>query len=102
MIQNLNSLIDHPAQVLIQYFDIDRETVLHEKRYSGIVVGVDELEGVTIKTENPDSPFFMIPPAIEAWSKDVDDHYNVHWFVFRKQEKRTDGEHEWWDWQPKR
>jgi len=101
MIKQLDELIDKTASIVIQYFDTDRETILNERRYSGVVTHIDEMEGVTIKTGDTDNPFSMLPPSIEAWSRDEKKNYHAHWLVYRTQTKREDGEHEWWDWQPK-
>jgi len=102
MIQDPNALIDEQVSVVIQYIDTDQVTILNERRYTGVVASVDELEGITVRVEDNDSPFTMLPPSTEAWTRNDNKQYQAHWLVYRKQEKRTDGEHEWWDWQPKK
>ena len=97
---NFNNLLNQNVNVHIQYIDVDKSTILHEKKYSGIVKNVDMTHGISIKQDSDEESMAMIPPAIEAWSYDENNVYQARWLVYRMQTEREDGQHEWWDWQP--
>ncbi|WDE10243.1 hypothetical protein [Thalassomonas haliotis] len=98
----LNDLLNEKIYVQVQYIDTDKSTVLHENKFSGCVLKVDPEEGITIQPEENKSAVAVIPPSTEACWRDEDNVFHVNWLVYRLQEVRKDGEHEWWDWQPKR
>ena len=102
---NLDDLIDCPVSVLIEYFDTDRSTLMHAKSVEGVVQQVHADIGVAIKVHRSDETtsaheIFKVPPLLDAWQLQIDGSFNVHWQVFRTQQERQDGVHEWWDWQP--
>jgi len=97
----LDDLIGEKIYVLIQYIETDKSTVLHENKFSGCVLKVDPENGITIQPDEDKSAIAVIPPSTEACWRDENNVLNVSWLVYRVQEKRADGEHEWWDWQPK-
>ncbi len=96
----LSDLIGNSASVLIQYIDVDKLTLLHEKKAEGIVHQVDDQIGIVVAVNGDQQDLFKVPPLLEAWQQQVDGSYKVHWKVFRTQQERKDGVHEWWDWQP--
>ncbi|MBL4608213.1 MAG: hypothetical protein JKY01_10365 [Pseudomonadales bacterium] len=98
---SLNDLINKTIYVHIQYFDTDRSTVLHENNFNGLVVAVDATEGITIKANDDGNAITAIPPSLDACSREGEEIYHAHWSVFRTQAQRSDGEHEWWEWEPK-
>ena len=97
----LNDILNKTAHVHIEYIDVDKKTVLNTKKFSGKVTQVDIETGISIIPEEDKTAVAVIPPAVEAWSINENGDYNVSWLVFRTQTNRTDGQHEWWDWQPK-
>ena len=97
----LNDLIDEVVYVQVQYIDTDKSTVLHENKFSGRVLKVSPEEGITIQPEEDASAVTVIPPSTEACWRDENDLIHIDWLVYRLQEVRVDGEHEWWDWRPK-
>lgn len=101
MVITLNSLINQNVSVHIEYIDMDKKTVLNKNEFTGRVLEVNPEEGISIIPDEDGTAKAVIPSAIEAWSSDDQDNYHVDWLVFRMQSKRTDGQHEWWDWQPK-
>ena len=96
----LDDLKGQQVSALIQYFDVDQVTVLHEKKASGPVHHVNDDIAVVIAVDGDTSELFKVPPLIEAFQFQLDGSYKVHWGAYRKQEVRQDGEHEWWDWKP--
>ncbi|WP_281557976.1 hypothetical protein [Thalassomonas sp. RHCl1] len=98
----LNDLLNEKIYVQIQYIDTDKSTVLHENKFNGRVLKVDPQGGITIQPEEDKSTVTVIPPSTEACWRDENNMLHVNWLVYRLQEVRTEGEHEWWDWQPKR
>ena len=88
------------VNVRIQYLDVDKTTVMHEKIIDGKVHGSDAKEGITIAVNGNAKDLMTIPPSLDAWSQQADGGFNVRWSVVRMQSKRVDGEHEWWDWKP--
>ena len=96
----LSDLIGSSVSVLIQYFDVDRTTLMHENSAEGIVQQADAQMGIAVAINSDKENIFKVPPLLEAWKQQIDGSYNVHWKVFRTQEERQDGVHEWWDWQP--
>lgn len=96
----LEDLKGQQVSVLIQYFDFDKTTIMHEKKASGPVHHVDEEVGVVIAVNGDSDNLFKVPPLFEAFQFQLDGSYKVHWGVYRQQETRQDGQHEWWDWKP--
>ena len=96
----LADLLTASVDARIQYFDVDRTTLMHEKQVFGIVHFVDKDQGITIAVEGDKSNLFKVPPAPEAWMMQLDGSYKVRWAVYRTQSERQDGMHEWWDWLP--
>ena len=99
---SLNDLINEVIYVEIQYIDTDKSTVLNQKNFFGRILKVDPAEGITIQPEEDGGAVAVIPPSAEACWRDEKNVLHVNWLVYRRQEVRVDGEHEWWDWQPKR
>lgn len=98
----LNDLINELIYVRIQYIDTDKLTVLNENKFCGRVLKVDPENGIMIRPEEDRSDVAVIPPSTEACWRDENNLIHANWKVYRLQEVRKDGEHEWWDWQPKR
>ncbi|CAA0108196.1 Uncharacterised protein [BD1-7 clade bacterium] len=96
----LDYLVGSHADVRIQYFDVDRVTLMHENAHSGIVHHVDLKQGITLAIDGNSVKLFKVPPLPEAWRMQPDGSYQVRWAVYRMQEKRQDGQHEWWEWLP--
>ncbi len=96
----LSDLKNAQVSALIQYIDIDGRTILHEKKATGPVHHVNDEVAIVIAVNGDKENLFKVPPLIEAFKFQLDGSYAVHWCVFRKQETRQDGEHEWWDWKP--
>ncbi|MCP4597584.1 hypothetical protein [Neptuniibacter sp.] len=96
----LNDLINETIHVQIKYFDTDKSTVLHENKFSGRVIKTDPNEGISIQPDEDKNAVAVIPPSIEAHWRDENNTIHIDWVVYRLQEVRADGEHEWWDWQP--
>ncbi len=96
----LNELVGKIVHVHIQYIDTDKISVLHENKFSGVVQNVDATNGIAIQPDEDKTASTVIPPALEACSRDGDDAYKISWLVFRTQAERSDGQHEWWDWRP--
>lgn len=96
----LDDLKGQKISALIQYFDIDQATILHEKQASGLVHHVKNEVAVVIAVDGDIDNLFKVPPLIEAFQFQLDGSYRVHWGVYRSQEMREDGQHEWWDWRP--
>ena len=97
---DLQALKGLHVSAFIQYFDTDRTTVLHEKKAAGPVHHVDEEVGVVIAVNGDSAQLFKVPPLLQSFQQQLDGSYAVHWGVYRQQETRQDGQHEWWDWQP--
>jgi hypothetical protein len=97
----LNELVGKTVHVHIQYIDTDNTTVLNENKFSGVVQNVDATNGIAIQPDDDKAAITVIPPALEACSRDGDDVYKINWSVFRTQAKRSDGQHEWWEWKLK-
>ncbi|NRB39651.1 MAG: hypothetical protein HRU20_14470 [Pseudomonadales bacterium] len=95
----LNDLLSVSVDARIQYFDVDRSTLMHQKQVFGIVHNVDADQGITIAVEGDKKNLFKVPPASEAWSMLLDGSYKVRWAVYRTQEDRQDSVHEWWSWE---
>ncbi len=96
----LEDLKGQTVDALIQYFDVDGKTVMHEKKAKGPVHHVNDDVAVVIAVEGNAEELFKVPPLIEAFQFQLDGSYKVHWGVYRTQEQREDGQHEWWDWKP--
>jgi hypothetical protein len=98
---SLDNIIDKVVKVHIQYLDVDKATILNENRFSGRVKAVDKENGISITPDEDKLATAIIPPVLEAWSINDNGDYHVDWLVFRMQTERSDGQHEWWDWQPR-
>ena len=96
----LTDLLAASVDARIQYFDVDRNTLMHEKQVFGNVHHVDKDQGISIAVKGDSSNLFKVPPAIEAWFMQLDGSYKVRWAVYRTQTERQDGQHEWWSWEP--
>lgn len=96
---HIDDLVGAHVSALIQYFDVDGKALMHEKSARGVVSKVDEQMGVVLSVDGSDE-LFKVPPLIQAFEYQIDGSYRVHWGVYRTQETRADGEHEWWDWKP--
>ena len=96
----LNDLLDVAVDARIQYFDVDKTTLMHQKQVFGVVHHVDAEQGITIAIDGQRDNLFKVPPAAAAWVMQLDGSYKVRWAVTRTQEERQDGQHEWWDWLP--
>lgn len=98
---NIEDVLAAHVDARIQYIDLDRKTLMHEKQVFGTVHNVDKDQGITIAVEGgKPGELFKVPPAVEAWSQKIDGSYQVRWAVYRTQEDRQDGQHEWWSWEP--
>ncbi len=97
----LNDLLQCSVDVCIQYFDVDKTTLMHEKTAQGIVHFVDAEQGITVAINGDQQNLFKVPPLLEACVLQLDGSYKIHWVVYRTQTEREDGQHEWWDWKPK-
>ena len=97
---NLDDLKGQPLEVCIQYFDLDKTTLMHEKKASGVVHHVDPDVAVVLAVDGNAENLFKVPPLMEAFQFQIDGSYKVHWGVYRTQSEREDGMHEWWDWKP--
>ena len=98
----LNELVNELVDVQIQYIDRDKTTLLNENKFTGRILKVDPQEGISIRPDEDGRTIAVIPPSTEACWRDEDNLIHVSWKVFRLQEEREDGQHEWWDWQPSR
>ena len=98
----LDDLLAASVDARIQYIDVDKTTVMHEKQVQGIVHHVDAEQGISIAVEGDKTNLFKVPPAADAWFLQLDGSYKVRWAVYRTQEERQDGQHEWWEWLPQR
>lgn len=97
----LSDLPGKKIHVHIQYIDIDRKTVMNENKFSGCVDKVDEMGGIVVQEDGPEKAMRVIPPSLDACVCDEEGVYAVNWMVYRTQENRSDGQHEWWEWTPR-
>jgi hypothetical protein len=95
---HLDDLLGHKASAAIRYYDVDGKTLMHEKLFSGVVSKVDLQMGIVLKDDKGE--LFKVPPAIEACKQQLDGSFEIAWAVYRTQQERADGQHEWWDWKP--
>jgi len=100
LLDQLESLKGQQVSALIQYFDTDKQTIMHEKKAQGPVHQVHPEMGVVLAIDGNSNDLFKVPPLMEAFQFQLDGSYKVHWGVYRTQETRQDGEHEWWEWKP--
>lgn len=96
----LADLEQQQVRVKIQYIDLDKSTVLQERKFSGTIVKVDQEEGLVIKADDKKEGIVVLPPAVDACAFAKDEVLAINWQVFRTQELRQDGQHEWWEWKP--
>lgn len=105
-------LINKVALVSIEYFDKDRHTLLNEKRVYGTVNVAGEEHGIGMILK--DKTHFALPLSLDAWQpappgiyedektgeEIINPDFLVTWKVYRTQDERKDGDHEWWSWEP--
>lgn len=109
-----NKLKGKLALVSVRYFDVDRVSCLKETKVYGTINAVNDDDGIAIRLSNREEEFFTLPAGLEAWHQApagsyedessgeliTDPDYLVSWHVYRTQEQREDGDHEWWSWEP--
>lgn len=113
----LEELIGKTCVVGVSYFDIGGE-LMKQAQYAGQVAKVDGELGITIELRHSDATTpradFILPPNLDAWYKAPPGHYRhppsgvdmenpdylVTWNVYRTQENKPEGQHEWWEWVP--
>ena len=111
----LEDLINKTCLIGLSYFDIDGE-LIKQSQLSGVVVSVDEDEGISVQLEkNNDKAIFILPPSLKAWfiapaghyknaecNIDIENpNYFVTWDINKTKESTPEGEHEWWGWEPR-
>jgi hypothetical protein len=113
----LEELIDKTCVIGVSYFDTNGE-LMKQTQFAGQVLKVDAELGITVKLHHTDSSVqqadFIVPPNLDAWFKAPPGHYKhaasgvdmenpdylVTWNVYRTQENKPEGQHEWWEWVP--
>ena len=113
----LQDLAGKTCVIGISYFGLQGE-LLKQAQYAGQVVKVDTEMGITVKLRHSDATVtqadFILPPNLDAWFLAPPGHYKhaesgvdmenpdylVTWNVFRTQENKPEGQHEWWEWVP--
>ena len=76
----INDLVDQQVDVLIEYFDIDKTTLLKQKTFSGVVTKADEHHGFVIAagaepSVDAEPSLFKLPPLMQAFSLQMDGSY---------------------------
>lgn len=113
----LQELVGKTCVIGVSYFGL-KEELLKQSQYAGEVVQVDAELGITVRLRHSDAAApkadFIIPPNLDAWFKAPPGHYKhaasgvdienpdylVTWNVYRTQENKPEGQHEWWEWVP--
>ena len=110
----LEDLINKTCLIGLSYFDIDGEQI-KQSQLSGVVVAVDEEDGISVQLEkNNDKAIFILPPSLKAWFIAPAGHYKnaecnldienpdyfVTWDVVKKKDDTEEGQQEWWEWHP--
>jgi len=113
----LQDLIGKTCVIGVSYFGLEQE-LLKQSQYAGEVLKVDAELGITVQLRHSDAGAaqadFIIPPNLDAWFKAPPGHYRhapsgvdmenpdylVTWNVYRTQENKPEGQHEWWEWVP--
>ncbi|MBL4606274.1 MAG: hypothetical protein JKY01_00370 [Pseudomonadales bacterium] len=111
----LNDILNKTCVIGLTYFDGDNR-VLKQSMLAGTVTSADEENGITVRLvkKNPkdEDSHFILPTSLAPWFtapkgtyRDqnssvliADPAFLVTWDIFRTQEKKPDGDHEWWNW----
>ncbi|MES2934127.1 MAG: hypothetical protein V4805_11650 [Pseudomonadota bacterium] len=111
----LEDLLTKTCVIGLSYFDKDGE-LLKQSQYAGTVTQVDYELGISVQLRHTDASIeqavFIVPPNLDAWFKAPPGHYRhapsgvdienpdylVTWSIYRTQEQKDDGQHEWWEW----
>ncbi|OOG48260.1 hypothetical protein [Polaromonas sp. A23] len=114
---NLEELIAKTCVIGVSYFDTNGE-LMKQTQFAGQVLKVDAELGITVQLRHTDTSVqqadFIVPPNLDAWFKAPPGHYKhapsgvdmenpdylVTWNVYRTQENKPEGQHEWWEWVP--
>jgi hypothetical protein len=114
----LNELINKSCLIGLSYFNLQGQ-LLKQSQLAGTVIAVDLEEGISIELTplegNQKPPIFKLPPTLSAWFtapagnyRDSetgltlkDPAYLVTWDIRKTKDNTTEGQHEWWDWQPR-
>ncbi len=113
----LEELIDKTCVIGVSYFDTNGE-LMKQTQFAGQVLKIDAELGITVQLRHTDAGVeqadFIVPPNLDAWFKAPPGHYKhaasgvdmenpdylVTWNVYRTQENKPEGQHEWWEWVP--
>ena len=113
----LDELLGKTCVIGLSYFDTGGE-LMKQAQYAGQVLKVDAELGITVQLRHTDASVqqadFIVPPNLDAWFKAPPGHYKhapsgmnmenpdylVTWNVYRTQENKPEGQHEWWEWVP--
>lgn len=117
MVQQLEDLLTKSCVIGVSYFDVQGE-LLKQAQYAGTVIKVDAELGITIRLQHIDPTVeqaeFILPPNLQAWFNAPPGHYRhapsgvdmqnpnflVTWNVHKTRDSTTEGQHEWWEWEP--
>ena len=123
----LDIILNKTVLIGLSYFDKHGD-LLQQRLLSGVVVESDPKKGIAIKldhaiqatkAEDPAAQIapqhFVLPSSLSCWfhapqgeyhtssstAKVKNPDYLVTWDIYQKQEAVEDGDHQWWEWQPR-
>ena len=118
---SLDSILNKTVLVGLSYFDRHGE-LLQQQLLSGVVVETDKEKGIAVQLhqdqqsdDRQEDKHFVLPASLSCWftapkgnyhtsnsSRKIENpDYLVTWDIFQQQEEVTDGDHQWWEWQPR-
>ncbi|MCG8312664.1 MAG: hypothetical protein MI976_05560 [Pseudomonadales bacterium] len=123
----LEVILNKTVLIGLSYFDKHGE-LLQQRLLSGLVVESDAEKGIAIKLDHAPletannaqanaaaaPQHFVLPSALSCWFhaprgeyhtsssvKIKNPDYLVTWDIYQKQDSVEEGDHQWWEWQPR-
>ena len=121
----INDIVNKHCLIGLSYFNTKGE-LLKQSQLCGKVIKVDAEEGISVellpgskapatKNKVEKKAIFILPPTLSSWftapkgtytdsetgTRIIDPEFLVTWDINQTKEHAEEGQHEWWDWQPR-